>query len=297
MRIAITGGTGLLGKCFVKYLNEIGDHTPIVLSRNKSRINLDSEVRITNYSITSLKEVLSDVDAVVHLAAQRGASENIQDFNENGYITQNLYEACVEIGIENIVYASTIAVYSNDIPLPWDEENPTSPQTVYGISKMCSEHIGGFYARKYGLKVKNLRFPPIFGVIDQNDKMSKRMINHFMLQAIRKDTLVLHSHSNAQREFLYVKDASRAIFCAVKAHEIGGVFNIGNSELLTNKKVAKYINQAFYNEGNLYVEDSEEDTTESSYMVSLKALNQLGFKAQYSLYEAMKDIYKEMQNV
>lgn len=297
MKIAITGGTGLLGSYLLRCLNEKDVHKPIVLSRRKSNPHYNVETRATDYSVSSLIDVLSDVDTVVHLAAQRGSYANLKDYQMNTDITQNLYEACRIKKILNIVYASTIAVYSRDLPLPWNEQHPPAPKTMYGISKVCSEHLGSLYTRQYDLKVKNLRFPPLFGIINERDKMETRMISKFMLQAILKETLVLFSRSNAQREFLYAKDAAQAILSAVEAKAIQGTFNVGSGEALTNQEVAERINRAFHNEGNLRIEDREAKLEESSYMTSEKAIIQLGFKAKYCLYEAMEDIHKEMQYV
>ena len=295
MKIAITGGTGLLGRYLLRCLNERGIQKPIVFSRQKNNPLNYAEIRTTDYSFSSLIGVLSDVDTVVHLAAQRGSYANLKDYQMNIDITQSLYEACIRKKISNIIYASTIAVYSKDLPLPWNEQHPPAPETVYGISKMCSEHVGSLYTRQYGLKVKNLRFPPLLGIIDERDKMKTRMINQFMRQAIAKETLVLLSRSNAQREFLYAKDAAQAILSAIEAKANQGTFNVGSGEALTNQEIAERINKAFCNEGNLRIEDREVKPVESSYMTSEKAFTQLGFKAQYSLHEAMNDIYKEMQ--
>jgi UDP-glucose 4-epimerase len=297
MKVAITGGTGLLGRYLIRCLNEHGKHKPIIISRKDIKDYMSTETRITDYSVPSLMNIISDIDAVVHLAAQRGSSNNLRDFDENTYITQNLFNTCNKIGISNVVYASTIAVYSKDNKLPWSEKDPPSPQTMYGISKLCSEHIGSYYSREYGLKVKSLRFPPIFGVIDIGDKMKERMVNRFMLLALEKQTLVLYSQSTGIREFLYAKDAAQAILSALESYELHGAFNIGSGEAFTNHEVAQYINKAFNNDGNLIIKNLEERPLESSFMTSEKAFNQLGFKSKYSFYEAMKDIYKEIHDV
>jgi UDP-glucose 4-epimerase len=297
MRIAITGGTGLLGRYFTKHICDHGVHTPIVISRKNHDAFMNLETRATDYSIEDLTKSFENIDAVVHLAAQRGSSENIQNFDMNMFITQNIYDACTKIGISNITYASSIAIYTDVTNLPWNEKNLPEPQTVYGISKLCSEHIGNLYTRNNRLKVKNLRFPPIYGAISEDANMNMRMINRFMLQAFHKETLVLYSKQPAKREFLYAKDAAKALLCAIEAKDLSGTFNTGSGEVLTNLEIAELINEAFDNNGNLQLENRNEKVLESSYMNSSKAATILGFRANYSFFEAMSEIYGEMSNV
>jgi len=297
MRIAITGGTGLLGRYFIELLAQESTYLPVILSRQNCYLGSSVEMRTTYYSVSSLNEVLSDIDAVVHLAAQRGTATNLSYFEDNLHITQNIYDACVKTNIKNVVNASTIVVYSNNSSLPWDERDIPDPQTFYGVSKICSEYIGNLYSREHGINVKNLRFPPIFGCVDDNNITRDRMISKFMRQAFNKEVLVLYSNQSAKREFIYAKDAALALLYAVNYEAKAGTFNIGNGEALTNQEVAEQINKAFENTGNIIVKDIEEKQIQSSYMTSDKACMELGFEAKYSFYEAVKEIYREMQNV
>lgn len=297
MKIAIIGGTGLLGRYLIRCINEQRAHTPIIISRSSFNVQSDVIIRTTDYSIGDLIEKFEGMDAVVHLAAQRGSSKSIRDFEESIYITQNIYEACIKTKIPNIVYASSIAVYSGDVPLPWSEYNCPSPQTIYGISKITCEYLGNFYMREYGLDIKNLRFPPIFGLVDKCDKMKERMINKFMIQALEKEKITLFSNNSGSREFLYAKDAVQAIIKAIEAKTVRGTFNISSGETLTNQEIAETINTVFENEGNIVICERDSQVSESSFMTGDKAYNTIGFKPQYSFYNAIKDIYKEIKNV
>ncbi len=291
--IAITGGAGFLGRYFVRCLLESRCHTPVILSRNNLDLGNGVEVRTTDYSVRSIMKALTNVNAVLHLAAQRGSKKRLAEFNMDSDITQNLYEACRMKAIFNIVYASSISVYSRDIPMPWHEEQPSAPVSLYGISKLDCEHLGNIYARQYGMRIKNLRFAHLFGCNEQNDYM----INRFMRFAYAGEPLVLYSKSKAKREFLYAKDAAHALLLSAEAETLAGTYNIGSGEALTNREVAEFINTAFHNKGNLKIGDRDEAPLESSYMLSEKAYQDLGFKARYSFNEAMMDIYREMRDV
>lgn len=164
---------------------------------------------------------------------------------------------------------------------------------MYGISKLNGELIGDLYFKKHNMNIKSLRFAHLFACNEKNDYM----INKFMRQAFNKEKLVLFSKQKAKREFLYAKDAAKALLHSIEARDVFGTFNIGSGEALTNQEVAENINIAFNNHGNLIIEEKIENIIESSYMNNIKASEKLGFKASYSFSEAMQEIYEEMSNV
>ena len=293
MKVAVTGGTGFLGKYVCDALRNSG-FTPIILTRNRGNRSADFEFRETNYTKNNLVNQLRDVEAVVHLAAKRGSQGLIAEFHDSEIITQNLYEACLENGIQNIVYASSISVYSNVNTLPWSETELPLPNLMYGISKLTCEHIGNIYTRNKGLSVKNLRFAHLYGFNEKNNYM----INLFMRQAFNKKTLILNTQSFAKREFLYAKDAAKAVVCALNKKEISGTFNIGSGEALTNYEVAAHINNVFENHGNILIKNPEaKENIQPSYMDSSKALEMLGFTPSYSFSEALDEIYQLMKGL
>lgn len=294
MKIAITGGTGFLGRYVVDCIKE-NNNTPVVLTRKSNEIsNTDIEYRNTDYSEGSLENILEDIDAVVHLASNRGAMGRISEFHNNEIITQNLYEACVNKSITNLVYASTISVYSDKDLLPWKEDQVTAPMLMYGVSKAACENIGGIYSNKKGLFIKNLRFAHLFGFNEKNNYM----INKFMRQAFHKEQLIIDAKSIAKREFLYAKDAAKAVCSALNKEKASGSFNIGSGEALTNYEAAEEINRVFNNEGNLIIKDPcKYETIEPSYMDNSKSSWELDFLPDYCFKKALEEIYIQMKEL
>ncbi|MBI6027016.1 NAD-dependent epimerase/dehydratase family protein [Clostridium perfringens] len=295
MKVAILGGSGFLGKYVVEEAINNGIE-PVIFSRS-SKKNDKYECRVTDYSKEDLALKLNDIEAVIHLAAKRGSQGRIDEFHANEVLTQNLYEACYENNIKNIVYASTISVYSDINNLPWNEEQLVSPSLMYGVSKLACEYIGQIYSKNKGLNIKNIRLAHLYGFNEKNNYM----INLFMRQAFNKNQLVINNKSVAKREFLYAKDAASAIILALNKKELSGVFNVGSEERLTNYEVAKSINSIFGNSKEVFIKNHNiEETIESSYMSSEKAKNIIGFSPKYTFNQAMNEIYllmKELDNV
>ncbi|GAJ38346.1 NAD-dependent epimerase/dehydratase family protein [Saccharococcus caldoxylosilyticus] len=293
MKVAVTGGTGFLGKEVISLLHQDQIYTPVILGRNSVADNVSCEYRKTDYSIASLTNVLRDIDAVIHLAAIRGTNGSIADFYPNIIMTENLYESCRKLGIKNIVFASSISVYSDTTKIPWDEEQLPSPKTLYGISKITCEYIGNLYHRQYGLNIKSLRIAQVLG---EGEKKGY-MMNTFLDRAFEKKTLKVIGKSIAKREFVYVKDVARAILLALHKPDLHGVYNIGSGEAYTNLEIAKMVNNCFDNEDNLIYEDSLDEGIESSLMDSSKAKKELGYIPSFSFKDALNDIKKiKLQN-
>ncbi|MBS4178122.1 NAD(P)-dependent oxidoreductase [Bacillus sp. FJAT-49731] len=294
MKIAITGGSGFLGKYVVENIKK-EKNIPIILS-TKKRDNLenDCESRITDYSKKDLIEKLFDIDAVVHLAAKRGSQGKISEFHDNEILTQNLYDACFERKIANIVYASTISVYSDEKSLAWTEKQLPAPELMYGVSKLANEYIGNIYSKKKGLAIKNLRLAHLYGFNEKNNYM----INLFLRQAFHRKQLVINAKSVAKREFLYAKDAAKAVVCALKQNSTSGTFNIGSGEALTNYEVADTINTVFGNTGNLLVKDPNADEgIHSSFMDNSMAERVLKFSPDYTFSAALSEIHSLMRRL
>lgn len=124
------------------------------------------------------------------------------------------------------------------------------------------------------------------------------MINRFMRQAFHRETLVVRGKSMAKREFLYAKDAAKAIVNALQKHDLSGTFNIGSGEAFTNLEVAEIINRVFDNKGNICLQDPEGDEgIESSYMDSSKSKEILEFSPSYTFESALKEIYVLMRRL
>ncbi|QCS54929.1 SDR family oxidoreductase [Priestia flexa] len=294
MRVAITGGTGFLGDYVVEHLISKG-HIPVILTRSKESIkkgNVDS--KITSYDKCDLIGKLKGIDGVIHLAATRGSQGMISEFHDNEVLTQNLYDACYELGIKNIVYASTISIYSSQKELPWKENQLPLPKLMYGVSKLTCEHIGNIYSLKKGMNVKNLRLAHLYGFNEKNNYM----INKFFRQAFHKKELNLHGKSIAKREFLYAKDAAIAIICALEKQDLSGTYNIGSEEAFTNYEVAFHINEVFCNTGNLSIKDPKaSEGIEPSFMDSSLSKKELGYVPNYTFTTAIGEIYSLMKEL
>ena len=101
-------------------------------------------------------------DVVIHAAAYTdvdGCETNSElAMNVNGEGTRNVAKACREIGAR-MIYYSTDYVFNGRKDSPYVENDPTSPQTVYGKSKLAGEQAVQEMLKDYAI----LRIAWVYG--------------------------------------------------------------------------------------------------------------------------------------
>jgi uronate dehydrogenase len=114
---------------------------------------------ITNFE--AILQAMSDIDAVIHLAANPDINQSWEDVYYGSISgTVNVLEAARLSGIKKIIYASTCHVFStHDLEKGrfLNSSTPLQPDSYYGIGKACGEMLGHFFTQKYGLSVICLR--------------------------------------------------------------------------------------------------------------------------------------------
>lgn len=181
-RVAVTGGSGKLGRAAVAQLAAHGWQV----------VNLDAappreqqcpytRVDLTDYgqtveALTAIDSRYTGIDALVHLAAipGPGAATNAATFANNIVVTYNVFHAAVHAGITNVVWASSETLlglpFDTDTPPPYipvDEEYPARPETSYSLSKHLEEQMAEQVCRRNpALKITGLRFSNVMEPAD-----------------------------------------------------------------------------------------------------------------------------------
>lgn len=152
MRIAVTGGSGKLGRNVVRRLAQDG-HEVLNLDRTGERGRGFVQVDLRNYGqvvdvILGLDDRHKGFDAVVHLGAipAPGLVPDAATFENNMLSTYNVFQAARRAGIKKIVYASSETVlglpFDVDPPyIPVDEEYPARPESTYSMVKHLEEQM------------------------------------------------------------------------------------------------------------------------------------------------------------
>jgi len=178
MKIAVTGGSGKLGRNVVRRLGDDG-HQVTNLDQTGERGPGFTRVDLRDYGqvvdvILGLDDRHAGFDAIVHLAAipAPGLAPDAATFENNMQATYNVFQAARRAGIKKIVYASSETVlglpFDVDPPyLPVDEEYPARPESTYSLVKHLEEQMAIQLTRwDPTLSITGLRFS---NVMDPED--------------------------------------------------------------------------------------------------------------------------------
>jgi CDP-glucose 4,6-dehydratase len=241
----VTGGRGFVGGWLVKALLERGERV-ISLDRRPTTdrpttigmLGIEDDLIQVEGDLADAERVRGvlaehSIDTVFHLAAEAIVStvhaSPVRGFESNVRGTWTVLQACLEQGVERIVFASSDKTYGAHDELPYREDFPLRPTAPYEASKAAADLITRSYWHSYGLPVAVTRFANIYGGGDLN---FSRLIPEAVSAAIAGRPPVLRSDGSPERDFLYVEDAAAAylaIAAALDREEVRGeAFNGGS---------------------------------------------------------------------
>ncbi len=180
LRVAVTGGSGKVGRAAIQALKAAG-HKPVNFDLRPS----PDGVRTVIADFADFGQAMGALagidtqgdgppDAVVHLAgiAAPGIAPDHTIFNNNTLSTYNVFAACRRLGIRRVVWASseTVLGLPFDTPpdyAPIDESHPLRPAWSYALSKRLGESMADEFVRwAPELSVSSLRFSNVFAAED-----------------------------------------------------------------------------------------------------------------------------------
>ena len=173
----VTGGAGFIGSHVVDLLVSAGCRVTVF-----DNLSLSTDAYVKGYAesgkIDFIRHDLLDLDAVTkamaghdivwHLAANTdipsGFKRHRIDLDNSVTATWNVLEAMTKNGIEQMLFASTGAVYGESIQGTFKESSgPLMPLSLYGAGKVACEAFVAAYCNLFGIKAWMYRFGNVIG--------------------------------------------------------------------------------------------------------------------------------------
>jgi nucleoside-diphosphate-sugar epimerase len=235
--VLVTGGAGYIGSVLTERLVERGYNVRVVdrlywgeepLARVNERIELvPADVRDLPAS------ALDGVDGVIHLAGLSNDPTAEYDphanWQMNALATEALGRACIERGVERLVFASSCSLYDGLPPGMHDETAEIRPRGAYAESKRYAEERLLDLADE-GLCPVLLRNGTVYG---HSPRMRfDLVVNTFVKDALVHERLELHGGGWMWRPLVDVRDCSDAMIAALEAPAQlveGEIFNVLHS--------------------------------------------------------------------
>lgn len=286
MKIGVTGGTGFIGQSLLREYAK--DNEFVVIARNNKEELFESDnvkYIFCDYTKDNIIKTFSGCDAIIHLGAARSneqMEEHFLNYELNIKFAQDLFEACHELGIDNVINISSTAVYSETLPIPFKEDMSEMPLSFYGVCKIAIEKMAHIFNKKYNMKIKTLRIAQLIGVGEH-----KGLVKMYLDRCLEGNVLNVYGTGSGAKEYVFVNDVIDAIMMTVSKTELDGVYNIGTGVLTSNAQLAADFCEVFDNEAGYVLLTDKPEILSKHVMDVSKAEAELGFRAKYSLKDAL----------
>lgn len=240
MRIAITGGSGFIGRPLVASLRGEGHHvaaSDLTASDGVTSLDLRDRPGVHGWIATAVPDVVVALGAISGPMVAPDDPEMVIDANVGG--TLNILEGMRRAGIRRLVYISSIAVYAaRGDASPVSEDAALAAIDPYSASKVAGEALVAAYAARFGIDATTLRLSTVYG----KGRAVPYIIGRLIASG-RDGTMVEVSGQRASmRQYVHVDDAVRAIVLATKTPLAGHVpINITGGSYVSEAEVAERI--------------------------------------------------------
>lgn len=331
MSVLVTGGAGFIGSHSVVELQKAGYDTVVVdnfSNSNKKSLERVEEItgkKIKLYEIDlrdekALSEVFDKekIDAVIHFAGLKAVGESVEKpmlyYDHNLNATLTLLKTMTSHNVKKIIFSSSATVYGDPDTVPITEETILKePSNPYGMTKKIQERILSDIANADPeWTVILLRyFNPIgaheSGKIGENPLGIPNNLMPYITQVAvgkRAKLGVFGNDYNTPdgtciRDYIHVVDLARGHVKAMDAMEkLRGVniYNLGTGNGYSVLEVIDNFEKATGVKINYEIQDRRPGDIAVNYASSKKAYDELGWKAQFGMFEMCRDAWNWQKN-
>lgn len=332
MNILVTGGAGFIGSHTIVELLK-GRHTVTVVDNfiNSNKSVLSNLEKITGESINfteldvrdtealNLLMQTNSIDTVIHFAALKAVGESVQKpleyYRNNIDGLLSVLEAMKSAKVSRLIFSSSATVYGDADEMPITEDAPLKTVTnPYGATKQMAEQIIGDVCRSSDMQAVLLRyFNPIgahaSGLIGELPLGVPNNLVPFVAQTAAgiRDTLTVYGNDyktpdgSGVRDYIHVVDLAKAHVKSVdyidKTKEQLTILNIGTGRGTSVLEVINTFEKVNNVEVAHIIGPRRPGDIATCYASPAKAEKVLGWKAELSLDQALKDTWRWQQNL
>jgi UDP-glucose 4-epimerase len=331
LKVVITGGGGFIGSHTAIELHAAG-YLPVVVDNfgasDRRIIGRAQELAGAKFAVhevdcrdaAALRGVFAaegECFGVIHFAAHKAVGASGPDalayYDNNIGSLLGLLGVMNEVGLRNLVFSSSSTVYGEADDLPVTEQSPTKPaESVYGRTKqVCELIITDTAASKTPLKAVTLRyFNPVgahpSGRIGELPLGTPANLVPFITQTaigLRDELTVFGGDydtvdGTCMRDYIHVVDLAKAHVSSLKwlgrqtRESFNEIFNVGTGQATSVLQAIGAFEQASGTKLRYRVGPRRQGDVVNSYANVDRAQDELGWRAELSILDAMRDAWK-----
>lgn len=303
MKLLITGGSGFIGSNFIKHwfknhpqdsIINLDKMTYAANPRNLTEFEGKSNYQFVKGDILDEKvvdELVSQVDTIVHFAAESHVDRSIDDpslfVRTNVLGTYNLLMAAKKYN-KRFHHISTDEVFgsiemgSND---QFRESTPYDPSSPYSASKASSDHLVRSFYKTFGLPITISNCSNNYGPYQHPEKMIPRSITNLLTD----QKIKVYGQGLNFRDWLHVEDHCKAIELILEKGKIGETYCIGGLKKGTSNMELVRLMLKLMGKDESSIEYVDDRPAHDNYAVNWDKINQeLGWEPQYDLESGLK---------
>lgn len=303
MKLLITGGFGFIGSNFIKHWFSAHPDDSIInldkMTYAANPRNLTEFEDKPNYQFVkgdildekTVDDLVSQVDAVVHFAAESHVDRSIDDPSlfvcTNVLGTYNLLMAAKKYN-KRFHHISTDEVFgsiemgSSD---QFSESTPYDPSSPYSASKASSDHLVRSFYKTFGLPITISNCSNNYGPYQHPEKMIPRSITNLLTD----QKIKVYGQGLNFRDWLHVEDHCRAIELILLNGKIGETYCIGGLKKGTSNMELVQLMLKLMGKDESSLEYVADRPAHDNYAVNWDKINkELGWEPKYDLESGLK---------
>jgi GDP-L-fucose synthase len=297
-KIYVAGHRGLVGSAIMKKLKKEGYNN--LVYRTSSELDLRRQEKVEEFFKEEKPEYVILAAAKVG-GIQANDTYSAEFLYDNLMIETNVIDAAYQNDVKKLLFLGSSCIYPKFADQPMKEDyllsgKLESTNEGYAVAKITGIKLCEHYNKQYGTNFISAMPTNLYGPNDNFDLETSHvlpaLIRKFHEAKVNdKDEVVIWGSGKPRREFLHVYDLADALLFLMNNYNGDQFVNVGVGKDISILELSELIKDIVGFEGEIVNDLSKPDGTPRK-LLDVTRLNELGWEAQISLEEGIKDTYQ-----